>query len=199
MSDNGSAILTKPAVKEIRLDFGSGPNPREGFDGVDQYSFDGKVKHVMDIRKRWKWKDATVDEAHASHFVEHLTAEERIRFFNELCRVLKPRAKVTIITPHWCSTRAYGDPTHQWPPVSEMFFFYLNRQWRLGDKEKNMPGNAPHTDISVWDKGYSCDFDFTTGYNLNPALANRAQEYQQFAVSWYKESCMDTICTLTKR
>ena len=198
MSKNGSAILTQPAVKETRLDFGSGPNPRDGFEGVDQYRFDGKVKHVCDIRKApWPWKDDSVDEAHASHFLEHLTADERIVFMNELFRVLKPGAKATFITPHWCSNRAYGDPTHQWPPVSEMFFYYLNREWRMG--KDGVGANAPHTDASVWKKGYRCDFDFVIGYNLNPALSTRSQDFNQFAVSWYKESAMDTCATLTKR
>ena len=36
----------------------------------------------------WPWADASIDEAHSSHFIEHLTAPERAHFVNELYRVL---------------------------------------------------------------------------------------------------------------
>lgn len=184
-----SEIVTEPAL--LKIDLGCGPHPKEGFEGADQYPFDGKVKHVFDLRKPWPWKDSSVIEAHSSHFVEHLTAEERCHFFNELDRVLAPGGKATIIVPHWASNRAYGDPTHQWPPVSEMAFYYLNRQWR--------DANAPHTDKKVWPKGYDCDLEATWGYGMHPELAPRNQEYQQFAMQHYKEACLDTHITITSK
>ena len=100
-----------------KLDIGCGKNKKEGFLGVDQYAMEG-VDVVMDVRGVWPWEDNSIDEVHSSHFVEHLTATERVHFYNELHRVLKNGAKAMIITPHWASNRAYGDPTHQWPPVS---------------------------------------------------------------------------------
>src|SRR5262245_24805691 len=128
----GAALKRVTAKKLLKLDFGCGPNPKEGFEGVDQYAFDGKVKHVFDIRKTpWPWKDSSVEEVHCSHFLEHLTQDERCAFMNELGRVLKPDGKATVITPHWCSNRAYGDPTHMWPPISEMFYAYTSRKFRL--------------------------------------------------------------------
>lgn len=179
----------------MKIDFGCGPNKRDGFLGVDQYSFDGKVDIVGDVANPGFWLDHfqpdVIEEAHASHFVEHLTADERVVFFNGLWRAMKPGAQATVIVPHWASNRAYGDPTHQWPPVSEMGFLYLDRQWR--QKE------APHTDVKHWPKGYSCDFTATWGYSLNPALAGRNPEFQQFAINFYKEAAQDIHATLTAR
>lgn len=173
----------------VNLDIGCGPNPRQGFEGVDQYSFGGKVKHVMDIRKTpWKWKTSSVTEIVCSHFLEHLTGPERCKFLNECYRILVAGGKMTLVTPHWASNRAYGDPTHQWPPVSEMFFYYLNKDWRMKE--------APHTDISLWKEGYSCNFEATWGYGMNPSIVSRNQEYQQFALSNYKEAASDTHATL---
>ncbi len=181
--------VEKPAL--LKLDFGAGPHPREGFEGVDQYAFDGKVKHVCDIRQApWPWADGSVSEAHASHFVEHLTATERVVFMNELYRVLVPGGTCQIIVPHWASNRAYGDPTHQWPPVSEMWFYYLIKEWRMG--------NAPHTDASQWAKGYNCNFSFVVGYNFRADLGVKHQEFVQFAVANYKECVTDMFATLTK-
>lgn len=145
--------------------------------------------------------DNSVDEVHCAHFLEHLTnlddKWERVNFFNELYRVLKPGAQATLIFPHWCSNRYYGDPTHK-EPFSEMGFLYLWKEWRLGGTQRTPVGNAPHTDISVNPNGYSCDFDFGQGYGLHPALINRNQDYQQHALAFWKEAASDIIATLTK-
>ncbi len=167
----------------IRLDLGCGRNPKEGFIGVDSRDFGQEITH--DLRNPWPWKPDSVDEVHCSHFVEHLTGEQRIHFVNELYRVLKPGAKATLVVPHWASCRAYGDLTHQWPPVSEFWFYYLSKTWR--------ETNAPHNDM------YTCDFDATWGYALHQSLLTRNQEYQMHALSFFKEAAQDIIATLTKR
>lgn len=169
----------------VKVDVGCGTKKKEGYIGVDILKFDG-VDIVMDAGKDpWPWKDGEVDEIHCSHFVEHLTAEQRVHFVNEAHRVLKPKGTCLVIVPHWASLRAYGDLTHQWPPVSEMWFYYLNKEWR--ERE------APHNNM------YTCDFDATWGYGLDPALAARNQEYQQYAAQWFKNACSDIVATLTKR
>jgi hypothetical protein len=181
----------KPAAQPLKLDFGCGPNPREGFEGVDVFAFDGKVKHVVDLRVApWPWADGSVAEAHASHFIEHLTQMERVLFCNELYRVLTTDAKCSFAVPHWASCRAYGDPTHQWPPISEFWFLYLNEEWRMA--------NAPHTDISTRQDGFNCHFLAVYGYALRPDVSTRAPEWQQFAMANYKEVCQDIIGELKK-
>lgn len=191
MSRRKQAAIALPiSPPTLKIDLGCGPNPREGFEGADQYAFDGKVKHVFDLRHKWPWADGSVAEAHSSHFVEHLTATERMHFCNELYRVLVMGGTCQIIVPHWASCRAYGDPTHQWPPVSEFYWYYLSRDWRQK--------NAPHTDASLLPGGFDCNFQATWGYSLRPDLHTRNQEYQQFAIGNYKETCLDTIATLTK-
>lgn len=174
----------------LKLDFGCGKNKKEGFKGVDSISFPG-VDFVQDLTKKWQWKDNSVDEAHCSHFLEHLEARQRVHFMNELHRVLKPGAKCQIITPNWASNRAYGDMTHKWPPVSEMFYFYLNKGWRAQ--------NCPHDDIEFNKDGYSCDFDFTCGYSMHQSIQSRNQEYQQHAVTFWKEAAQDIMATITKK
>lgn len=178
---------------ETKLDLGCGGNKQQGFIGVDQYKMKG-VDIVTDLTKKWPWKDNSVDEVYCSHFIEHLTnfndKWERVHFFNELYRVLKKGAKATIILPHWCSNRYYGDPTHK-EPFSEMGFYYIRKEWR--------ESQAPHSDKKYNKHGYSCDFEATWGYNLRQDLQTRNQEYVQNAMSNYKEVCTDIIATLTKR
>lgn len=181
----GQAKLKKVLkAKELRLDLGCGPHKREGFVGVDCRKFEG-VDQVADLRKLWPWDDESVTEVHCSHFLEHLNAQERIHFVNELYRVLRPGGTALLITPHWASNRAYGDLTHQWPPVSEMWFYYLDKTWRAA--------NAPHNDF------YTCDFAITWGYAMRPDLQTRNQEYQQYAMQNYKETISDMMATVTKR
>jgi ubiquinone/menaquinone biosynthesis C-methylase UbiE len=165
---------------------------------VDIKPFPG-VDVVMNIAKdRWPWPDNSVDEVVASHVLEHLTPDTgvdpggRRHFMNELYRVLKPNPvgkvdyKATVITPHWASNRAYGDPSHVWPPISEMTFLYYNEAWRKV--------NAPHLD------GYACDFEvMQPTYSIHPALHTRSVEHQQERLGWAKEACQDTIQTLFKR
>ena len=176
----------------LKLDLGCGVRKQPGFLGVDVRAFPG-VDVVCDLTGPWPWADNSVDEVFASHVVEHFTAAQRIHVFNELGRVLKPGARATVITPHWASGRAYGDLTHQWPPVTEFFYFYLNRAWREGQPGQPETANAPHNDF------YTCDFDHVCGHGLHPALLTRGQEFQAFALQFYKEAAQDLHTTLVKK
>lgn len=185
-----STMVDKTVQKAIRLDVGCGPNKRPDFTGVDCIKFPG-VDVVMDLNERWPWGDNSVEEIHCSHCIEHFDSVERVHIYNEMCRVMKVGAKATIIAPFWSSGRAYGDPTHKWPPISGFSFFYLLKSWRMV--------NAPHSDVSNWDKGYSCDFDVTWGFSLHPQVASRNQEFQQFAIQFYVEAAQDVVATCVKR
>lgn len=171
-------------VLPIKLDLGAGKSKREGFIGVDIRPFDG-VDTVADLRERWPWLDGSVEEVNCSHFLEHLKPSERIHFANELFRVLKTGGKATITTPHFGSVRAYGDLTHEWPPVVSFWYLYLNKAWR--------ESNAPHNDQ------YTCDFDHGYGFGLHPIVQARNQEYQNYAVIHLLEGAQDLVVTLTKR
>ena len=183
------ALKAVPTPEVIRLDLGCGKFKTPGFIGVDRRKFEG-VDVECELTGPWPWADGSVEEIRASHVVEHFSGVERVHIFNEMYRVMRIGAKALIITPYWCSNRAYGDFTHQWPPVTEMLYNYLWRDWRLN--------NAPDNDISVNPQGYTCDFDYTYGYAMHPTIQAKNQEAQMYALSFYKEAAQDLICTLTK-
>jgi hypothetical protein len=110
---------------------------------------------------------------------------------NELWRVMVPWGKAIIVTPHWASNRAYGDFTHADKPVSELFYMYLNREWRRV--------NAPDNDAEFHPDGYVCDFDSQIGHTVHPAMADRPEQEKSNAVAWYKEAAFDLIANLTAR
>lgn len=169
----------------MKLDLGCGKKKKEGFFGVDSHSFEG-VDAVVNLGEdMWPWENDFIEEAHCSHMLEHLTPKQRIHFANELWRVLKKGGKASIITPHYASVRAYGDLTHEWPPVVSFWYLYLNAEWR---KE-----NAPHN------TGYLCDFDHSYGFGLHPSVQARNQDYQNYAVIHLLEGAQDLHVTLTKR
>lgn len=167
----------------IKLDLGCGTRKQPGFLGVDAIEFVG-VDLVHDLRKKWPWKSGSVSEVFSSHFVEHLTGAERVHFVNELYRVLEPKGKATIIVPHWSNACAYGDPTHQWPPMSEWFALYLDKGWRAV--------NAPHT-------GYACDFEYIVGFGFDERVMAFNDERRQFALAHHLNAARDMYLTLTKR
>jgi predicted SAM-dependent methyltransferase len=53
----------------------------------------------MDVSKRWKYRDNTVDVVYASHLFEHLAQWQTEFFLNEAYRVLKPGGVIRLVVP----------------------------------------------------------------------------------------------------
>jgi len=169
----------------MKLNIGCGKEIKEGFDGIDNRDFGQRFN--IDVRDGLPFEDESVDEVYSRNFLICLTnlggKYERVRFLNELYRILKPSGFATILVPSWNSS-SYSDPSFQ-EPLHEGSLFFLNKKWR--------EENSPESDV------YTCDFEATWGYNLHPSLNIRNMEYQQFAVGNYCNSTMDTIINLKKR
>lgn len=166
----------------LRLDIGCGKTKMDGWEGID--SIDFGQKHVHDVRNGLPFADNSVSEVRSSHFVEHITGAERIAFFNELWRVMKDGATAQIVTPNWSHACAYGDPTHQWPPMSQWYPLYLHKDWRAA--------NAPHV-------GYVCHFDHVVAGSWDPAIEGRNPETKSMMMNNYTNAWRDLIVTLTCR
>lgn len=181
--------------EKVRLDLGCGKGTPEGWIGIDSIDFGQAV--LWDLRETpWQFRrdphdmvlqqlaDSSVDEVRSSHFVEHLTGTERISFFNELYRVMKNGATALIVTPNWSHSCAYGDPTHQWPPMSQWYPLYLHKEWRAV--------NAPHAP-------YTCHFDHVIAGSWDGSIENRNPETKSFMMDKYTNAWRDLIVTLTCR
>jgi hypothetical protein len=177
--------------KLIRLDIGCGVRKRTDGEwiGVDAMEFPG-VDVVSDALTYLKTLgDNSVDEVNMSHFLEHLDGPERVVFINELYRIIKPGAKCLVTCPSWSSERAYGDPSHKWPPVCTWTFFYMDRNWR------EVQQNAPHC-------GYTCDFECGVVGTLDPNdpyIGFRNNETKQAMMGHQINVTQDIVATLTKR
>ena len=175
MGENGKATL-------LKLDLGCGENKREGFTGVDLYA-QADVKCDL-MQFHWPWQDSSIDEIWCSHFFEHIAGPMRVRFMDEVWRILVPQGKMTIICPYWSSPRSIQDPMHQWPPISEQSFLYFNKGWRTQNKLNHYLG--------------TCNFDFSFGYLLEQDTAQRTQEAQYFYIKHYVNAVNDIQVNLTK-
>lgn len=177
---NQPALQTLP--DQVRYDLGCGLNPREGFTGVDLHA-PGAVR--LDVREPWPWADASVDELHCSHLIEHLTGAEQIHLMNEACRVLKVGCQLTVITPWWNSVRFHQDPTHV-KAFPDNAAFYYNKAWRDANKLDHYPITA--------------DFDFTVSYSFSdPRWLSANEQARQFAIRYYTNVVDDVIIVFKKR
>lgn len=160
--------------RPVKLDLACGQHPRDGFKGVDLFTGDERVDLLS---FPWPWADASVDEVHCSHFIEHIpmcyvdaqggthhrafpgTKDLFFAFFDELWRVLKPGAMATIIVPYLRSERAFQDPTHR-RFICENTFLYLNAEWRKANGLDHYTGAcdflfAPGSPVRIVDQGES--------------------------------------------
>lgn len=181
--------LNPKAKGPIRIDLGCGKNKRKDGEwiGVDELNFDG-VDVVLNVGKsKWPWKDGSVDEVHASHFVEHLKPEERIHFVNELFRVLKnPQHQdgkivsgfATVIVPHWASQRAYGDLTHCFSDDTEIL---------------SESGWKPISSIKIGDRVLSLDLN-TEKSHFEEVVATINEPYIG-PMLHFESECLDLMVT----
>jgi predicted SAM-dependent methyltransferase len=98
----------------IRLDIGSGPNPHEGFTGVDACCASENVTAAP----MWKlpYGDSSVDQILSSHALEHIPKRMVVPTLMEWNRVLKPDAPLTIFVPdlEWCCRQWLEHLSNDW-------------------------------------------------------------------------------------
>lgn len=64
-------LASPPAASVVKLDLGGGQSPKEGFASVDLNA--PNPAHRVDLFKfPWPFADNSVEELHASHFIEHI-------------------------------------------------------------------------------------------------------------------------------
>jgi predicted SAM-dependent methyltransferase len=110
--------------------------------------------------------------------------DDFINFMNEVYRILKPGGKLTIVCPHYMSTRAFGDPTHT-RQIGDLTFYYFNKQWRDA--------------VKIAHGAYNCDFDIKYSYSIDNNLTLRSEEYRNKAFTEHWNAINDILAELTKR
>jgi len=96
----------------VRLNLGAGACYMEGWINVDFNTAGGKQDVICDLSKEVPWKDNSVDEILMDNFLEHMHKDRYFWFMDEIHRICKPGAKITIYVPHCTSPFAFGHPAH---------------------------------------------------------------------------------------
>jgi hypothetical protein len=198
---SASALVEAIPRDSLKLDLGCGLNPKEGFEGVDLRG--EKAKFKVDLFKfPWPFKDNSVEEIHASHFLEHVPAreiEERdlatpdatrflgqdmlFAFMDECYRIMKMDAWMHVVVPSGRSNRAFWDPTHRRFFMQETFLYFA-RDWR------KMNG-LDHYRVS-------CNFGVDVGHSMPNEEGLRSSEVQQDRVAHLWNTTVDWIAKLKK-
>lgn len=187
----------------LKLDLGAGDNVREGFESVDLFA--PNAKHKVNLFEfPWPWADNSVDELHASHFIEHIPmawvnknkyslvpSNEKSRdlfcaFFDEAYRILKPDGVFTLVWPALQSSRAFQDPTHRRFIPGETLT-YLTAKWRNDNKIGHYLCSCDFIIIS-------CDMTLHTLLTQNGALST--PEANQHAVMMHWNLSQDYMAVL---
>ena len=94
------------------LDIGCGRNKRAGAIGIDRVALPG-VDLVHDLNCfPYPFEDNRFDEVWAVHVIEHM--DSILAVMEEIHRICRPGARVTVITPHHSDSVSWQDPTHKW-------------------------------------------------------------------------------------
>ena len=96
----------------MKLNLGCGPNPKEGWVNVDVDDYGNNKIIKCDLTKEVPFEDNSVDEILMDNFIEHIPRERYFWFLEEIYRVCKQGAKVTIYAPHFTGISALQHPSH---------------------------------------------------------------------------------------
>lgn len=196
------------AAAPTKIDLACGKNKREGFYGVDLWAPEADMR--MDVLEYpWPWADGSVEEFHASHFVEHIPMggvdDGLVAFMTEAHRCLRKQVgepgdddfvaggTITIIHPHGMSSRALQDPWHRRFIVPETWTLYFGGHYipNVGDwLELNGLGHYPLPRFEV---------KSVTAGTMPPGFTTRATEVQQHWMTHYWNVYGDVCAVLTAR
>jgi SAM-dependent methyltransferase len=113
--------------EHVVVEIGCGPVKPAGSIGIDIVDLPN-VDIIADVNAGMEFfPDSSVDEVHASHFLEH--AKNLVLVMAEIARILKPDGKFYIIVPHFSNPHYYSDYTHRTPWGLYTIGYFCKRDW----------------------------------------------------------------------
>lgn len=188
---NKSDVVKPVGAKKISL--ACGIRPPEGFFGVD-IAPECNPDLVWDLLQYpWPIKTNCAEEISCEHYVEHIphyrpwfTKDGFFHFADELHRICKKDAVVTIVHPYVMNGRAFWDPTHE-RFIHEATWTYLDRGWRLRE-------GLDHYDTVA-------DFEVIAidGVGIDDGASVRNPEQQTYMRNHYWNVVQDLVVKLKAR
>ena len=104
------------------LDVGCGRKKREGAIGIDfNANTDADVVHNLNIFP-YPFENGAFDRIYVTHCIEHL--DDVVKVMEELHRIAKAGARITIDAPYFSGQDAFSDPTHKHFFTSRSFDYF---------------------------------------------------------------------------
>lgn len=117
----------------MKIDLGCSMFKKDGYVGIDIFDWSGRYPKDEFLQGEipevlHNFKDNSIEEVRASHFIEHIPQNKVIEFMNEVYRILMIGALFEINVPPTTGRGAFCDPTHAsfW---NDMSFRYYDKTW----------------------------------------------------------------------
>ncbi|MBX9838871.1 class I SAM-dependent methyltransferase [Silvanigrella sp.] len=156
----------------IKIDLGCGRSKKEGFIGIDSINLPN-VDIVHNLNQfPYPFSNDEIDEIVMDNVLEHL--DNPILVIEELYRISKNNAKITVSVPYYRSVYAYIDPTHK-NFFSSYWFSYF-------DPNHNFFKKYSYTNINLVVKKIEFDKEFLNSKIsfFHKLLIFLAQKYRNF-------------------
>lgn len=121
-------------MRLAKLNMGCGSRVREGFVNADIVRLPGVDVVCNFARFPWPFRDNTFGEVLALDVLEHLP--DTLRTMEELYRVTRGGATITIKVPHYKHSNAYKDPTHVRFFMEESFDYFGKNEYSFYTKAR---------------------------------------------------------------
>ena len=116
------ARARRAAGRPVALDLGCGANKVPDTWGVDGMALPG-VDLVHDLAETpYPLPESWADHIYLHHVLEHFT--NPLPILEEVWRIARPGARVSIRTPHYSGVYAWKDPTHRRAFSAESFHYF---------------------------------------------------------------------------
>ena len=120
---NRASLRRIREASDVRLNFGCGDAPIEGWINVDGI-FNPRAELVIGLRGRLPIESESVRFIFSEHLIEHFRYPEAVTFLSECRRILEPGGAIRIVAPDlYGMARAYVENDRSW---FEKAFPYLS-------------------------------------------------------------------------
>jgi predicted SAM-dependent methyltransferase len=115
-----------------KIDLGCGLCKKAGYLGLDIAPL-GQVDVVCDLERGIPLQSDVADSVYANQVLEHI--DNTVLLMQEIFRICRPGAEVTLRVPYYTSIGAFKDPTHRSFFTEETFRYFTRHCWERFDYE----------------------------------------------------------------
>lgn len=85
----------------MKLNIACGRDIKEGFINVDSYERENELDLVIDVTKKWPWKESSCEYIYAEQFIEHLEWNDGLHFLRNCCNTLENGGILRLVLPNY--------------------------------------------------------------------------------------------------